>query len=333
MIGTIDEIDTLVCCGGGAKSIACIGALKILEKKGVLNNIIRYAGTSAGAILCVLLNIGFTPDEIENSIFSQNSSTVRDPLYKIPYNLMFNYGLYSGNKIIKYINSLFIQKGFDPNITFNQLYIKTNKIIVLTGTSISIRDTFYFNNFTSPDMKVIDALRISMSIPFYFTSVKYTIENKIHTFVDGGLLNNFPMYYFKICDLQGKYIYTYEELSISKMEYQIQKVCLKCSKSIGVLLLSDNETNDVNDFYKGYNLISSFSDYVQELMNTILNKIEQDNFINPLTGSKANFFENVICINIPNNISTIDFNLSKEIKDKLIQNGEDATNKFFTKNQ
>ena len=117
------------------------------------------------------------------------------------------------------------------------------------------------------------------------------------------------------------------------MEYQIQKVCLKCSKSIGVLLLSDNETNDVNDFYKGYNLISSFSDYVQELMNTILNKIEQDNFINPLTGSKANFFENVICINIPNNISTIDFNLSKEIKDKLIQNGEDATNKFFTKNQ
>lgn len=329
MAHCIWSANTLILSGGGAKSVACIGSLNILHENGILDNINRYAGTSAGAILCVFLNIGFTPNEIEKAMFTQNSSMVSDSFYTIPINLIFSYGLFTGNKIINYIKSLLKKKGFDENITFNQLYIKTNKILVLTGTSLSIRDTFYFNNFTSPDMKVIDALRISISIPFYFTCVNYTIENKVHTFVDGGILQNFPMYYFKICDLLDKYIYTSKELHISKRDFQNQDISLKCEKSIGIMLISDDDEIDVNDFYKGYNSIVNISSYILELMNTMLNKIEQDNFVNPITGSKNDFFENVICIKIPNNVSAINFNLSKEIKNQLIHSGQDSAKKLL----
>lgn len=320
-------INTLILSGGGAKSVACIGSLNVLQENGILDNINRYAGTSAGAILCVLLNMGFTPNEIEQAIFTQNSSMITDAFYSVPINLIFNYGLFTAHKMMNYIKNLFVQKGFDANITFNQLYIKTNKILVLTGTSLSIRDTFYFNNFTSPDMKIIDALRISISIPFFFTCVNYTIENKVHTFVDGGILQNFPMYYFKICDLLDKYIYTSKELHVSKLDFQNQEISLKCVKSIGIMLISEDDEIDVNDFYKGYNLITNISSYIQELMNTMLNKIEQDNFVNPVTGSKTDFFENVICVKIPNSVSAINFNLSQKIKDQLIQNGENSANK------
>lgn len=321
-------INTLILSGGGAKSVACIGSLNVLQENGILDNINRYAGTSAGAILCALLNMGFTPNEIEQAIFTQNSSMITDAFYAVPINLIFNYGLFTAHKMMNYIKNLFVQKGFDANITFNQLYIKTNKILVLTGTSLSIRDTFYFNNFTSPDMKIIDALRISISIPFFFTCINYTIENKVHTFVDGGILQNFPMYYFKICDLLDKYIYTYKELHLSKLNFQNQEISLKCVKSIGIMLISaDDDEIDVNDFYKGYNLITNISSYIQELMNTMLNKIEQDNFVNPVTGSKTDFFENVICVKIPNSVSAINFNLSQKIKDELIENGKNSANK------
>ena len=40
----------LVFEGGGVKGIAYAGAMKVLEKKGILKNIVRVGGTSAGAI-------------------------------------------------------------------------------------------------------------------------------------------------------------------------------------------------------------------------------------------------------------------------------------------
>lgn len=45
-------------------------------------------------------------------------------------------------------------------------------------------------------MSVIKAIRISSSIPLYFTSVKHLHKSKEHLMCDGGLLCNFPLYYF-----------------------------------------------------------------------------------------------------------------------------------------
>jgi len=70
----------------------------------------------------------------------------------------------------------------------------------------------------------------------------------------------------------------------------------------------------LNKFFTGYNVI---------------NKIQQDNFTNPITGLKNNFFENVICVTLPVNTSPVDFNLSQEIKDLLMKAGFDAANNFF----
>lgn len=330
----MSKIDTIVISGGGIRSIAVIGTLKYLEQNNILLSIKKYAGSSAGAVLVLLLNIGYTPSEIYDSIFSQKSSMVYDNFIKIPYNLLVNYGLFSGVKIADYLSELIVKKGFDKNTSFKQLYEKTGKTIVLTGSSLTDRDTYYFNHHNTPEMKVIDAVRISIGIPLFFTSVKYTIDNISHVFVDGGMLNNFPLYYFDICDSMGKYILTCKELTVEKIkDDKLIKVNFKNidykENVIGIMLIDDNETRDVDNFYNDKTIITNFSQYITAFIDTILSKIETDNFINPLTGVKSNFFNRVITISIPKNITAINFNISETTKQLLINKGTIAAQEFF----
>jgi predicted acylesterase/phospholipase RssA len=58
-------IENLVCEGGGVKGLVYAGALKVMEENGVLQNIKRVAGSSAGGIVSLLLAIGYTAEEIE----------------------------------------------------------------------------------------------------------------------------------------------------------------------------------------------------------------------------------------------------------------------------
>lgn len=53
--------------GGGVKGIAYVGAMEVLEEKGVLENIQRVGGTSAGAINALLLGLNYSLDETSKS--------------------------------------------------------------------------------------------------------------------------------------------------------------------------------------------------------------------------------------------------------------------------
>lgn len=314
-----DKIDTLVLTGGGMRDVSIIGVLNVLEKINILNNINKYAGSSSGAMICVLLNIGYTPLEIQNTVFSQGTKIIYDNFLKIPFNLLFNYGLFSGSKIVEYLKILFTRKSLSPNITFIELYEKTKKTLVLTGTSLTQKKTFYFNYHTFPDMKVIDALRISVSIPLYFTSIKYTIDNIQHIFVDGGLLNNFPLYYFEILDEEHKYIHESKLLS---------EKCQECNASvpeniIGVMIINPGEMSNEPI------VINNIKDYISSFINTILQKIQTDNLKNPVLDNSESFLSRVISIYLPQDISPILFDMPQDIFNKLIETGEKSTENFF----
>ena len=53
----------LVFVGGGVKGIAYVGAMNVLETEGILKNITRVGGTSAGSINAVLFAAGFSNQE------------------------------------------------------------------------------------------------------------------------------------------------------------------------------------------------------------------------------------------------------------------------------
>lgn len=353
-------IDTLICSGGSIKTIASLGALEVLKDKGILDNIIKFAGSSAGAVVVTLLVLGYTPIEINDLIFSKIGEYTSDSFYKIPINLMCNYGLYTGNNMIKFLEGFFEKKGFKKEITFKELYERTLKVLVITGTSLSTRDTLFFNYQTTPDMSVIKALRITSSIPLYFTSVKHLHKEKEHIMCDGGLLCNFPLYYFEY--LKKKENVT-EQMKLSNVSNvsNVSKINVKVNVSeyvlydsfnelhkkqimkfkgtntkprtvIGILLLEQDENRDTENFYTGFNTITNLKEYMTSFIETMLKKIEQDNFLNPLTGTKKNFFNDTITIKTPPEITIFKFNLTASENKMLYDLGVKGANEFFELN-
>ena len=104
---------------------------------------------------------------------------------------MNNYGIDTGAKLLKLIKIL-IKKMNNENITFQELYDKTNKKLILTGTCLNKNKIEYLSYETHPNMKIIDAIRITFSIPIIYNKVEY--EN--NTYIDGAIMDNYPIQIF-----------------------------------------------------------------------------------------------------------------------------------------
>lgn len=179
----------LALSGGGIKGLSLLGSLRLLEGLGLLSDVEEYVGSSIGGVLVTMLASGFTARDMFEISFAINPSDFVD------YNFveMFSrLGLESGEKIVKLFRSMLMMK-MSPDVTFKEHSEITGKMLTLTGTCLNDKRLYYFNAVRSPNMKVIDALRITISFPIFFTPVEY--DGKL--FVDGAFLAPNPAIYFK----------------------------------------------------------------------------------------------------------------------------------------
>lgn len=108
----------LVFEGGGIKGIAYIGAMQVLQEKGILPTIQRVGGTSAGAINATLFALGFTLPEQRtilkkldfNNFMDDNWGLVRDT-----NRLIQKFGWYKGEFFHNWIAGLINKKLGNPN--------------------------------------------------------------------------------------------------------------------------------------------------------------------------------------------------------------------------
>jgi NTE family protein len=183
------KFKTLCFSGGGVKGIAFIGALEKLLEKNIflLSDIKTFVGTSAGAMISFLLNLGWSVNEIKDFVLNFNFNKLTSEVNSISF--FENFGIQDGDRIqllfIKFLESKLNVK----DITFEELYNKTGKKLLVIGTNITKSEEVVFSYKTTPNFSVILALRISVSIPIIFKPVKY--ENEFY--VDGGVVNNFPI--------------------------------------------------------------------------------------------------------------------------------------------
>lgn len=285
---------SLVIEGGGAKNTASLGALRYLEEQKVLENITKFAGTSSGGIICTLLVMGFTPQEILDTIFSIDFNKLNSPFWYYPYNLLQKYGLNNSHKFIKFFQKLFTQKGFDKNVTFAQLYQKTHKTLVLTGANISKQKCVYFHYLSYPNLPVIKALSITMNIPVYFTSIKFEGDY----FVDGFLLMNFPLYYF---DEPNGHLCT-DSVEVSHRFPNTTP----SNKTVGIITLDHNEIINKNKFSTNRK-INSVRSYIEATMNTMIEHVQHSYLYKNL-----DFWKQCIMIKLPYPIDITKFQLPKQ---------------------
>ncbi|QIX61250.1 patatin-like phospholipase family protein [Hymenobacter sp. BT18] len=202
----------LVMEGGGIRGIAYGGALQELESRGVLAGIRRVGGTSAGAIQAALLAVGYSPQEIidvVNQTPVQRLNDGRGLFFGGSTRLIRQYGWYRGDQLTRYLTELVARKTQRPHLTLAELHVLAQqeparfRDLYTTGTNLTRQCRQTFSYETHPDMRVADAVRISMSIPLYFRAVLLDTAGHVvphpakgqlvEVVVDGGLLANYPL--------------------------------------------------------------------------------------------------------------------------------------------
>ena len=179
--------------GGGVNTISFIGCHRFLEESYMDDGIKNYIGASAGAIMCLLMIIGFSSVEIEKH--------VKDVLV-YPKGLQFSlsnfmkifktYGINSGDHITEVIQNMLEKKNFDKNCTFLDISKRTGKNIIIAVANISQGKIEYISVDNYPEMKITTAIRMSTCIPVLYEPVKYYDD----LYVDSFVYNNFPIIFF-----------------------------------------------------------------------------------------------------------------------------------------
>lgn len=197
----------LVLEGGGVKGLGLVGSFTEIIKAGY--GVRRVAGTSAGAIVGSLIAAGMTPDvmtatmeEVDYSKFRDEGLIDRLGIPGKSLSLLFEQGVYEGNYLrawlteqlerlgVRTFADLKITEPWAKDIPPSQRY----KLVVvasdISGGRLARLPWDYERYGLDPDKQLVaDAVRASMSIPFFYEPVKLGG----HTLVDGGLLSNFPI--------------------------------------------------------------------------------------------------------------------------------------------
>ena len=187
----------LVLGGGGAKGVAHIGVLKVLEEAGVPIDYI--AGTSMGAIVGGLYSIGYSADEIDSLMRHQDWGMLLSDRVKRS-NLTFP----EKENSERYVLSLPFGRG-KKQLAIQGMIKGQNLQNLFSNLTIGYHDSVDFNQLSIPfacvALNVVDgkecvfhrgslplAMRASMAIPAVFAPVR--LDSMV--LVDGGIKNNYP---------------------------------------------------------------------------------------------------------------------------------------------
>jgi NTE family protein len=190
----------LVFEGGGAKGVAYVGALEVLERRGHLAEVERVGGASAGAITAALLAAGHGPVGFEKVLGDLDADTVQDSSgLVVPelVRLVDRYGWYSGEALEDWLREQLPGPG--GSVTFRQLDEARPEApeLWVVATNLSAGYVEVFSPEATPEAPVAEAVRASASIPLYLAAP----ERDEAVYVDGGVVNNYPVRLFDRRDL------------------------------------------------------------------------------------------------------------------------------------
>lgn len=287
----------LVLSGGGAKGLTHIGVIRALEE----NNIpIDYiAGTSMGAIIGSLYAMGYSPDEMESMIKSEDfqrwSSGVIEEKYMYyfksnpptPEFVNIRASLKKGKK--EALRPSFIPTSVvDPiqmNIAFLELYGRATAACGADFDSLFVpfrcvaSDIYNKRPLIMKKGDLGDAVRASMSFPMMFKPIE--IDSLL--VYDGGIYDNFPVNVMRTDfnpDIiigsvvssnpskpkEGDVMSQLENMVMQKTDYSIPD-------SLGILLSFKYDDINLMDFHKYDRLHKIGYDRTMELMDSIKMRI------------------------------------------------------------
>ncbi|MBO9566094.1 MAG: patatin-like phospholipase family protein [Niastella sp.] len=321
------QYKNLVLEGGGVRGFAYAGAFEVLDSLHILSQIERVGGTSAGAIQAALLAVGYTPKEILDLTAYIKPQEFNDGSWFIGSGvrrLKKEFGYYKGAKIALWIEELIARKTGNGNITFAELHrqrsAKGYKDLYITGTDLTYQCLRIFSYEQYPNMRVKDAVRISLSIPLYYKPVLIDDQGKVydkpvagqqlHMMVDGGALSNYPLFMFD----SSHYV---KGVSLPRNVY------MENPETLGIMMEMPEQIEYNKKQTGKYPIpIRSIKDYMKAVYVTLIDKAS------PEAEGNARWRRTVT-------ISTLNYSgrvrkLPKKVVLDLLESGREGTRRFFT---
>lgn len=305
--------------GGGVKGLAYVGALKVMEEKGIHHQIQRVAGASAGAICALLVALNYTSDEIKEKLWTLNFKNFMDSDWGVIQDtarLLKEYGWYKGDFFKSWIEAIIEERTGSKDTTFSDLHQGSYRDITFIGTNLSTHYSELFSYDTTPDMKLSEALRITMSIPFFFKAVQ---RNK-QIYVDGGLLMNYPIKvfdresYVEAHHLKRSYYDKANEDADNPYVYNKETLGFRLDSRGEIAVLQDHASPTSHK-------IDNFFDYMSNIITTVI-EAQTNNHLHSDDWHRTVYINSL-------GIKTTDFDLTETDKENLIQSGYDHTMKYF----
>jgi NTE family protein len=307
----------LVLEGGGVKGIGLVGAYSVLMDAGY--EVHRIAGTSAGAIVGALIAAGMPAADLQKLMREIDYGKFQDESFldhlgKVGkgMSLLFEKGIYEGDYLLKWLDKQLQDMG---KRTFADLKIedpgsslpleKRYKLVVMAsdvtrGRLVRFPWDYAEYGKNPDDMLVAEAVRCSMSIPFFYEPVKFTAKDDrgkdMDCFmVDGGMLSNFPVDVFDRTDGKAPRWPTF-----------------------GIKLSARPESMLAPRF----NIKGTF-DLAKAMVGTMTSFHDQMHIEDPCVVARTMFIDTL-------NVKATDFDIDEPTQDVLYQNGREAATNFLS---
>lgn len=176
-----------------------ISAIQELERKEYLNmkNIESIYGTSAGAIVAVMISLKFDWETINDYIIKRPWKDVFPIKVQNILDTYTKKGIFDIKNIEKCFKPLFDTKDIPLNITMKDFFTLTNIDIHMYSFEINEYKVKDISHETFPDLPILTAIQMTCALPILVRPV--FIDEKC--FIDGGVGCNYPIYF---CVNSGK---------------------------------------------------------------------------------------------------------------------------------
>ena len=216
-------IKNLVFSGCSSKFYIILGCLKCLIDHKYINikEIDNILCSSGSIIIIYYLLLGYTLNDIKDIIMKTNINIL---FYDNKYNQnifenIFDLNCIINNKKFREIFETFTyHKIKNKTITFKQLYELSDISLIINAYCYDTNKIEYFSHKNAPDMNVIEAILMTISIPILFQPVIY----KGKTYCDPCIIYAIDFNYF------------FKDIQLGTIEYDTMK-----QETLGILIESD----------------------------------------------------------------------------------------------
>ena len=154
----------IVLSGGAIYGLLHLGALQVIS----LEHLEYFSGSSVGSLICALLACKIPINDI---IDKAKAKRILDKNNINIFNIFENLGIDDSSSIRNWLKDII------GDITFKEVYYNYGNTLFVSVFNVDLLQVEYLSKFSDPDLKVIDAVVMSCSIPLLMTC---KIHNSFH---------------------------------------------------------------------------------------------------------------------------------------------------------